>query len=103
MSWRNAFNTSADSSSGLRSIPAAGNAIPLPVPISRLNSAAVFAGSCSMNRRARVPTVIRSCLSMRTTDGVTEAPWALRTTDTCSPSNTACVAEFRLVPRSIPT
>ena len=64
-------------------------------------SAAVFAASCSTNRRARVPTVTRPCLSMRTTDGVTVAPCALRTTDTRSPSNTAA-AEL-VVPRSIPT
>ena len=101
MSWRNAFKTSADSSSGFFFAPDAGNSIARSVPIRRLNSAAVFAGSCSTKRRARVPTVTRPCLSIRTIDGVTVAPCALRTTETCSPSNTAA-AEL-VVPRSIPT
>ena len=64
----------------LRRSPPPGTRSPCPVPISRLNSAAVFAGSCSRKRRARVPTVTRPCLSIRTTDGVTVAPCALRTT-----------------------
>jgi hypothetical protein len=71
-----------------------------PVPISRLNSVAVFAGSCSRNRRARVPTVARPVRSTRTTDGVIEPPWAFRITVTRSPSKTAA-AEL-LVPRSKP-
>ncbi len=100
MSARSAFRISADSASGERDTPAAGNSIARPVPINRLNSVAVLAGSCSSMRRARAPTVTRPCLSSRTTEGVTAPPWALRITVTWSPSKIAA-AEL-LVPRSKP-
>jgi hypothetical protein len=68
--------------------------------MSRLNSARTFSGSFSRERRARAPTVALPRASIRTTLGVIDAPSALRTTSTFSPSKTAA-AEF-VVPRSIP-
>ena len=58
------------------------------------NSTGVFAGD-------DVRTAPRRVHGEATKLGVTVAPCALRTTDTCSPSNTAA-AEF-VVPKSIPT
>ena len=60
---------SAASSWGSRDTDAAGNSIARLVPISRLNSLAVFRGSRSMNRRARTPVLTRPRASMRTTEG----------------------------------
>ncbi len=100
-SARSDLSTSAASSSGFLACLAAAKSMACAVPMRRLNSARVFAGSLSRKRRARAPTVSVPRASMRTTDGVSVAPCALRTRVTFSPSKTAAVE--LVVPRSMPT
>src|SRR6185436_16892648 len=94
-------STCADSSSGRKLLPEASKPSRSAVPISRLNSPRVLAGSVSRKRKARRPTRNVERASTRTTDGVSISPSALGTTASVVPSKLA-IAEL-VVPRSIPT
>ena len=99
-SARSDFSTSADSCSGSSSRLEAGKPIFWPVPIKRLNSPRTLSGSLSKKRRALAPTITLPLESIRTTDGVSEVPWALRIRVTWEPSKAQAVE--LVVPRSIP-
>ena len=100
-SARSDFSTSAASSSGFLVTLAALKSSDCAVPIRRLNSLRVLSASFSRKRRALAPTVTPPRASKRTTEGVSVAPWLLRTSVTFSPSKTAAVE--LVVPRSMPT